>query len=78
MGTSSTIATPGRLRFAKNLRRIRRAKDITQEQLAEAADIHHNYVSEVERGLRNIGVDNIWKLAKALNVSIAELFVDEQ
>ena len=58
------------------MRRTRRAADITQEQLAEASGIHHNYAGEVERGLRNISIDNMSRIAKALNVSVAELLAE--
>lgn len=44
--------------------------------MAERADLHRNYVGGVERGERNIGLENIVKLAKALSVSPKELFAD--
>lgn len=59
--------------LAKNMRRFRKAKKITQEQLAEFADLHKNYVSSVERGERNVSIQNIQKIAYALGVSIAAL-----
>lgn len=49
-------------------------RDLTQEKLAELAGIHRNYVGEVERGLRNIALDNICALADALEVSPGDLF----
>jgi transcriptional regulator with XRE-family HTH domain len=54
--------------FAQNLKLLRRKQDVSQEQLAELADLHRTYVSSVERGERNISLDNIEKLAKALNL----------
>ncbi|MFN4237850.1 MAG: helix-turn-helix domain-containing protein [Vogesella sp.] len=62
--------------FAKNLRRIRLEKKLTQEKLAELASLHPNYVSSVERALRNISICNIERLALALGVTMSELVAD--
>lgn len=62
--------------FAKNLRRIRLEKKLTQEKLAELAALHPNYVSSVERALRNISICNIERLALALGVTMSELVAD--
>lgn len=59
--------------FAANVRRIRLAKNLTQEQVAEAADLHVNYVSSVERGERNISICNVERFARALGVEMAQL-----
>ncbi|CAB3688137.1 helix-turn-helix domain-containing protein [Trinickia soli] len=63
--------------FAANMRRIRKAKQLTQENVAEAAELHPNYVSSVERGERNISICNIARIAKALGVPMAELVAVE-
>ena len=55
--------------FALNLRALRRAKEISQEELADSAELSRAYVSSVERGERNISIDNIGKLAQALGTS---------
>lgn len=47
---------------------------LSQEDLAERADLHRTYVADVERGVRNISLRNIHKLAQALEMSIADLF----
>jgi transcriptional regulator with XRE-family HTH domain len=47
---------------------------VSQEALADIAGVHRTFVSEVERGLRSLSLDNIEKLAKALNVDPLELF----
>lgn len=62
--------------FAKNLRRIRLEKKLTQEKLAELAALHPNYVSSVERALRNISICNIERLALAIGVTMSELVAD--
>lgn len=65
--------TDSRLLFARNLRRMREARCISQEALADLAGLHRTYVGSVERGERNISIDNIDRLAKALNLDPAEL-----
>lgn len=60
-------------RFGQRLRKLRTQKGVSQEKLAELADLHRTYVSGVERGERNISLVNIERLAKALGVSMADL-----
>jgi transcriptional regulator with XRE-family HTH domain len=62
-----------RLVFARNLRQIRRLKDLSQEALALNADLSRTYVSGVERGDRNISIDNMDSLAVAVGVPLKEL-----
>ena len=64
---------PVRSRLGSNVRRRREALDLTQEALAEKADIDQTYISGIERGLRNPGIINVAKLAKALRLTTAEL-----
>ncbi len=59
--------------FAENLRKARLAKKLSQEDLAELANLHRTYVGSVERAERNISIDNIERLAIALGVSPASL-----
>jgi transcriptional regulator with XRE-family HTH domain len=59
--------------FATNMRQIRKAKELTQEKVAELAELHPNYISSVERGERNISIRNIERIAKALDVTMAQL-----
>ena len=72
MEKPSTSTTP-RLVFGRNLRLLRRLKDISQEDLALSANLSRTYVSEVERGVRNVSIDNMGLLADALGVGLKEL-----
>jgi len=60
-------------RLAANLRSARRALGLSQEALAEAAGLHRTYVGGIERCERNVSIDNIEKLARALRLDISEL-----
>lgn len=62
-----------RICVAVNLKRVRTALGLSQEALADAAGLHRTYVGAVERGERNVSVDNIERLAVALAVSPASL-----
>ena len=57
--------------------RIRKEKGLTQENAAEGADLHVNYISSVERGERNISICNIEKIAHALGVSMTALLDED-
>ena len=59
--------------FASNLRRLRHAKGLSQEDLAYNADVNRSYLSKVEKGTTYVGLEIIWKLAKALASEPAEL-----
>jgi len=56
-----------------NIRRLRTAKGLSQEQLAEVAQFHRTYVSQLERCVTNISIDGLERLAQALGVDIVEL-----
>jgi transcriptional regulator with XRE-family HTH domain len=62
-----------RMIFAANLRRLRLERALSQELLAEMANLHRTYVGSVERGERNISIDNMESFANALNVSLREM-----
>ena len=66
------------MRFGTRLREIRLKKGISQERLAELAGLHRTYVSSVERGERNISLENIDRLANALEEPMAKLMPPPQ
>ena len=68
--------TPIRVAFGKIVRKKRKELGFSQEKLAEKADIHTNYLGSVERGERNIALENIYAIAIALNCSPKDLLLD--
>jgi transcriptional regulator with XRE-family HTH domain len=64
--------------FAANLRRLRHAKGISQEDLAYEADVNRTYLSKLEKGVSYPGLEIIAKLANALDVEPAELLLRPQ
>ena len=58
--------------FAANLRRFRHAKGMSQEELADAADVNRTYISKLETGVTYAGLEIIGKLADALDVEPTE------
>ena len=73
MATKGHKRKPARIRFAESLRALRIEHGLSQEDLAELADLHRTYVGSVERGERNIAVDNMEVLADALGVPLARM-----
>jgi len=64
-----------RERFGYAVKLRREELNLTQEDLAEKAGIHRTYLSDVERGTRNLSLVNIERLAAALRMKMSELFV---
>ncbi len=62
--------------FGKTVRKHRKAARISQERLAELVGIHRTYIGDVERGERNLGLVNIYRIATALNVTVGKLTAD--
>lgn len=62
-----------RRRVAENVRRLRKERGLSQEEMAELANFHRTYVSQLERCVTNISVGGLEKLAQALGVDILDL-----
>lgn len=73
MPKSSTAPGSGRLTFARNLRKARTRQRLTQERLAEVTGLHRTYVGSVERGERNVSIDNMERFARALGLTLEDL-----
>ena len=63
--------------FGSNVRKYRTAKGISQEKFAELCGLHRTYISDIECFRRSISLDNIQKIADALEIPTFKLFVDE-
>ena len=63
--------------LARNVRLIRNKIGLSQEQLADEAGLHRTYIGSIERGERNVSIDNIEKIAKALKVKPTRLLSTE-
>lgn len=63
-----------RVQFGRAIRRIREEQEINQEEAAERCGLHRTYYSGIERGVRNLSLINIEKVARGLHKSLPELF----
>ena len=63
--------------LSTNIKKYRAAQNMSQEDLAFNCELHRTYISDVERNVRNISIDNIEKIALALNVSPADLLKED-
>jgi len=62
--------------LGENIRTYRRNLKWSQEKLAEKADLHHNYIGDIERGEENVSVDALKRIAAALKVQLTDLMRD--
>ncbi|WP_431274689.1 helix-turn-helix domain-containing protein [Variovorax ureilyticus] len=76
--TKSSKTEDARALLASNLQRLRLELGHSQEHLAELAGFHRTYVSQVERRVANVTIDNIQRLAAVLEVPVAALFTAEK
>ncbi|QNK57446.1 helix-turn-helix domain-containing protein [Paenibacillus sp. PAMC21692] len=60
----------------EQIRKARKVKGMTQERLAELSGLSFSYISDVERGTRNISLESLEKIVTALNIKPAQLFAD--
>ena len=64
------------VKFGKKVREERTNLDLSQEELASRAGVHRTYIGMIERAEKNITLENIQKVCKALNLRIGDFFVD--
>jgi transcriptional regulator with XRE-family HTH domain len=69
------VAPPSRLRrvFADHVRARRLELDLSQEELADRAQVHRTFIGHVERGETNVSLDNIARISEALEVPASDL-----
>lgn len=60
--------------FGKTIREYRLKENLSQEKLAELSGLHRTYISEVERGERNVSLENIHKICLALKIKLYDVF----
>lgn len=67
-------------KLAKRIRHLRKIRKMSQEKLAEKADLHPTYIGTIERAEKNPTITSLEKIAKAFNISLTELvsFPDER
>lgn len=63
--------------FSKNLKKYRNQLGLSQEAFAEKSKLHRTYISAVESKRRSISLDNIQKIANALEIDTYKLFIEE-
>lgn len=63
--------------FGLNVRKYRNEKGISQEKLGELSGLHRTYISDIERFQRSIALENIQRIADALEVETYKLFIEE-
>lgn len=66
------------IKFGQRIRELRKARNLSQEQLAELTGFHRNYIGMIERGERNPALVNIEIFANAFEMRLSELFIFEE
>lgn len=64
--------------FANNVKKYRLSIGLSQEKLAEMCGLHRTYISDIERSQRSISINNIQKIANALNIPTYKLFLEDE
>ena len=69
---------PLRVKLGRAIRRLRRAAGYSQESFADKCKVHRTYIGSVERGETNISLDNLERIARALNLTAGQLLVEAE
>lgn len=64
--------------FGLQVRRYRKKKGLSQEDLGSLSELHRTYIGAIERGDRNVSLNNVEKIASSLDVTIIDLFQDQE
>lgn len=64
--------------FGRQVRRYRKLKGISQEELASLCELHRTYIGAIERGERNVSLNNVEKISEALGVPVDLLLTDSR
>lgn len=64
--------------FGTNLRKYRTEQGLSQEKFAEKCGLHRTYISDIERFQRSIALENVQRIADALEVDAYKLFLDQE
>lgn len=70
---TASVQLTARARVAANLKKFRLERGLSQERMAELADFHRTYVSQLERCVTNISIDGLERIAHALGVDVVDL-----
>ena len=62
------------VRFGQAVRKLRQERKMSQEELAERSGLHRTYISDIELGKRNVSLENIERIAAALERSLPDFF----
>lgn len=62
------------IRYGQAVRKIRLARGISQEELADLCGLHRTYISDIELGKRNVSLENIDRIARSLGRSLSDFF----
>lgn len=64
--------------FGVNIKKYRNELGLSQEELAEKSGLHRTYISSIERFQRNVSLENVQRIADALNVEVHLLFISNE
>lgn len=63
--------------FGSRVRHFRKIRSLSQEELADACNLHRTYIGGIERGERNVSLNNVEKISEALGIPVKHLLTDE-